>query len=115
MLFWTMLKHVVLCRHHSKGVPSHRHGAFLPPLGLQTYIDISISTIGGMTYPHLQAVTLACHGPWLAPRSSLRCCPCLDGDLAEPAGTYGEVKHPEKNHLELQCIGPNGWRTIGKP
>ena len=39
-----MLKHVVLCRHHSKGVPSHRHGAFLPPLGLQTYIDISIST-----------------------------------------------------------------------
>ena len=44
MLFWTMLKHVVLCRHHSKGVPSHRHGAFLPPLGLQTYIDISIST-----------------------------------------------------------------------
>ena len=39
MLFWTMLKHVVLCRHHSKGVPSHRHGAFLPPLGLQTYID----------------------------------------------------------------------------
>ena len=42
MLFWTMLKHVVLCRHHSKGVPSHRHG--LRPLGLQTYIDISIST-----------------------------------------------------------------------
>ena len=41
----TMLKHVVLCRHHSKGVPSHRHGAFLPPLGLQTYTYISISTI----------------------------------------------------------------------
>ena len=40
----TMLKHVVLCRHHSKGVPSHRHGAFLPPLGLQTYTYISIST-----------------------------------------------------------------------
>ena len=40
----TMLKHVVLCRHHSKGVPSHRHGAFLPPLGLQTYTYISIPT-----------------------------------------------------------------------
>ena len=40
----TMFKHVVLCRHHSKGVPSHRHGASLPPLGLQTSLYISIST-----------------------------------------------------------------------
>ena len=48
----TMLKHVVLCRHHSKGVPSHRHGAFLPPLGLQTYTYISISYVDISLHRH---------------------------------------------------------------
>ena len=67
MLFWTMLKHVVLCRHHSKGVPSHRHGAFLPPLGLQTYIDISISTSIYLfiDISTICAHTLALHGLFL--------------------------------------------------
>ena len=51
-------------------------------------------TIGGMTYPHLQAVTLACHGlaMGLGLRHDLLCDvvhASEDGDPAETAGTKG--------------------------
>ena len=55
-------------------------------------------TIGGMTYPHLQAVT-NCHGPWLAPRSSLRCCPCLRG-----WGSGGASRYKGRSNIRKKTI-----------